>query len=289
MDKLYQGAVISLFLISVVTGVSAITFEESCVAQGGWYGYVSSHGNIVQTPFTLDDGRSYQITSGYRFLVNTPNAGIQADAQFFTTDYWVTWSKPESPLGVVHSFLQINGNDVYWADTPNFGVPDTPNWHAYDIQYTGQDEPIDFRIYDWYNGNYDDNWCHIDVCIIPQPEGCTPGFWKKWTSAWIIYDKNDLIYEVFSNCDPYCSIDLHQGLRLKGGNNVNGAKEILLRAAIAALLNEAKFGDQYPPYASVSELISAVNAALGSGNRDTILSLANSLDSNNNQYCPNPK
>jgi selenocysteine lyase/cysteine desulfurase len=59
---------------------------------------------------------------------------------------------------------------------------------------------------------------------------------------------------------------------------------ILLRAAVASLLNashpDVSFG------ASAATVIGAVNAALASGDRATMLSLASDLDARNNAGCP---
>jgi hypothetical protein len=236
----------------------------------------------VTTPF-LDNGRIYYITAAEIFWLDRPE-NIRADAQFYSNDNFATWSKPVSDDGSIHSFLQINDNDVNWGDTPAL---DEPAWHEYTVPFTGSGNPITLRIIDWYDNDYSNNYCHLPVCIIPQTEGCTPGFWKKWTSQWVTYSPNAKISNVFSNSGPYSDLSLKNGLSLQGGNTIDGAKEILLRAAIAALLDEAKFGDQYP-YESTAALIADVNAALGSGNRDTILKLATTLDSYNNQYCPSP-
>jgi hypothetical protein len=62
-----------------------------------------------------------------------------------------------------------------------------------------------------------------------------------------------------------------------------GAEQILLRAAVAALLNSTS-GIGYP--LSTAAIISEVNAAIATGDRDTILALAATLDSDNNLGCP---
>ena len=69
---------------------------------------------------------------------------------------------------------------------------------------------------------------------------------------------------------------------------MDGAKEILLRQAVAAVLNEAKFGDAYPA-ASVAALQMAVGDALTSGDRATILALAEKYDMWNNNMIMDPE
>ena len=59
-------------------------------------------------------------------------------------------------------------------------------------------------------------------------------------------------------------------------------RQILLRAATAALLNEAYFKDGYPPYGSVTELANAVNATLATQDEAKYVAMAAELDWWNN-------
>ena len=67
-----------------------------------------------------------------------------------------------------------------------------------------------------------------------------------------------------------------------GGNSDEGGARILLRAAVAALLNAAHPDISYP--LTPAEVISQVNAALA-GDRSDMLTLATTLDAANNQDC----
>jgi hypothetical protein len=78
-------------------------------------------------------------------------------------------------------------------------------------------------------------------------------------------------------------------LRFKGGSGVSGAKEVLLRAGVAALLN-ASFHEEMGhvigpngvwPYTS-AEIIDMVSIATCSNSRTTMLALAYELDGYNN-------
>ena len=73
------------------------------------------------------------------------------------------------------------------------------------------------------------------------------------------------------------------GLSFQGGDSVGGAVETLIRAAIAAVLNAASPNVNYPQ--SVSDIVTAVNNAIASGDRQTILGLAGTLDRDNNLGC----
>ncbi|MEO6192223.1 MAG: hypothetical protein ABIS20_04390 [Thermoanaerobaculia bacterium] len=120
-------------------------------------------------------------------------------------------------------------------------------------------------------------------------EGCTPGYWKNHTSSWAGtgYSPGQTTGSVFSGASAFPSLaskTLLQSLQGGGGPGTLGAATILLRAATAALLNAAHSGVDYP--LTQAQIISQVNAALASNNRDTMLSLAGTLDGDNNLGCP---
>jgi hypothetical protein len=77
---------------------------------------------------------------------------------------------------------------------------------------------------------------------------------------------------------------LRQALSFKGGRGTTGAARILFRAAVAALLDSAHPGIDYPR--STADVIADVNAALASLDRNTMLDLAAELDADNNLGCP---
>ena len=116
-------------------------------------------------------------------------------------------------------------------------------------------------------------------------EGCTPGYWKNHTTAWDQYRPNQTVGSVFSGATASLADDtLLQALNYGGGSGVIGAERILLRAAVAALLNARDADVDYPLY--VNEVRNRVSAALASDNRQRILALATDLDRKNNLGCP---
>ena len=130
------------------------------------------------------------------------------------------------------------------------------------------------------------------TCEVPPPppefEGCTPGFWKNSTGSWVGYSPNQLVGSVFSLPSGVLNNQLGddsllEALNYGGGNNLLGAARILLRAAVASLLNAANPDVEFPR--TEAEIIAAVNAALATGNRATILALASELDDDNNLGC----
>jgi hypothetical protein len=120
-------------------------------------------------------------------------------------------------------------------------------------------------------------------------QGCTPGYWKNHTASWppTGYTTGQDIDTVFASVNTYYSdlgnAGLREALSFTGGSGNHGAAEILLRAAVAALLNAAHPNVAYPRTAA--SVIADVNTAL-LDDRDTMLALAALLDADNNRGCP---
>ena len=119
----------------------------------------------------------------------------------------------------------------------------------------------------------------------PPSEGCTPGYWKNHTESWPPsgYSPSQLLSSVFSNTGSLGSNSLLTALGFPGGNTLDGKKQILLRAAVASLLNAAHPGVDFD--LTAAQVIASVNAALASNNKDTIIGLATQLDNANNGLC----
>lgn len=124
-------------------------------------------------------------------------------------------------------------------------------------------------------------------CAPPEDfAGCTPGYWKnrgRRIGSWAAtgYTPGQSVDSVFSSAS--LSMTLLEALNGGGGRGLEGAEKILLRAAVAALLNASHPDVDYSM--SAASIISEVNDALDSANRGTILSLATRLDDYNNLGC----
>jgi hypothetical protein len=122
-------------------------------------------------------------------------------------------------------------------------------------------------------------------------EGCTPGYWKNHTNSWGAsgYSPNQTVKSVFPAAGTHFpalgNATLLQALSFQGGTGTVGAAKILLRAAVAGLLN---ISNPTIDYGGVkANFISRTNAALSSGSRDRMLHLATEFDTRNNQgNCP---
>ena len=133
----------------------------------------------------------------------------------------------------------------------------------------------------------DDDPCHYTGTVPPGPDGCSPGYWKNHTESWppTGYSPGQNVASVFpaaSSFPALASSTLLAALSFHGGPGEDGAAQSLLRAAVAALLNAAHPGVDYPrtPTAVVAE----VNTAL-LGTRDDMLALASALDRDDNLGC----
>jgi uncharacterized repeat protein (TIGR01451 family) len=130
--------------------------------------------------------------------------------------------------------------------------------------------------------------------------GRTPGYWKNHPESWpetytaglsvasIFFPTGD-VPSFLSSSGTILNLNkiggndsLLDALRYKGGTDIKGAAQILLRAAVAALLNEKYYGAGYPGATSVADLIKQVHDVMIVNNRSAYLSLASTLDMWNN-------
>ncbi len=114
-------------------------------------------------------------------------------------------------------------------------------------------------------------------------EGLSPGFWKNHPDDWYGYSPSTTIGEVFDLPDELSELSsktFMEALNFHGGPDVVDKAKLLLRQAVAALLNAAHPGINYP--LSQNEIISQVNDALATLDPDTILDLKDTLEDYNN-------
>jgi cysteine-rich repeat protein len=136
--------------------------------------------------------------------------------------------------------------------------------------------------------NVDGDGCSAE-CLIEKElaEGCTPGYWKNHLNDWVGYAPGARVDSVFASASVFPGLaddSLVTALGYPGGPGASGGARILLRAAVAALLNESHPDVEY----SIDGVIGLVNAALSTQDRDTMISLGGILDGANNGIdgCP---
>jgi len=130
--------------------------------------------------------------------------------------------------------------------------------------------------------NEDGDGCSADCRNEQEGEGCTPGFWKNHHNDWEGYTPDQLVGDVFEGCSVFDSLandTLDDALRYNGGRDVLGGARIMLRACVAALLNEAHDEVDY----SVDGVIGLCNVACESEDRSTMIGLGGLLDNANNE------
>lgn len=123
---------------------------------------------------------------------------------------------------------------------------------------------------------------------VPGALSCGHGYWKNHLEDWVDtpYAPTDLVGSVFASTSAYPFIansTFLEALEFPGGPGVDGAIRIVMRQAIAALLNAT-----HPDFASpstVAEIIDMVNTAIDTGDRQAILSLNGKLNEENNVGC----
>jgi hypothetical protein len=120
-------------------------------------------------------------------------------------------------------------------------------------------------------------------------QGCTPGYWKNHLSAWTEtgLSPSALVGDTFTvpgNLSTLGGATLREALAFGGGPGVLGAARILLRAGVAAMLNAGHPSLDYP--STPLQVRNAINDALASNARATMLARATALDADNNLGCP---
>jgi len=122
--------------------------------------------------------------------------------------------------------------------------------------------------------------------------GCTLGFWKThdglgspayaWGPSGLTPSTTLLAAGFIGTGNDNVTLDA--ALSFSGGSTLQDAKNNLMKQAVAALLNASTPGMNYP--LTKAQVLAQVNAALASGNKGTILALADVLNTDNSLEGP---
>lgn len=115
--------------------------------------------------------------------------------------------------------------------------------------------------------------------------GLTPGYWKNHTENWpTTYTTGQTLDSVFDVPDALGLGDytLLEALKFPGGRGDVGGARILLRAAVAALLNSAYFAGAYYTYEYDTDKVKSLTNAALAGDRADMISQGEDFDKWNN-------
>lgn len=233
------------------------------------------------TPAVLTVAPGDQVTLVFR---ETNDGDTTLTNVHVTTNYALCSPTPTNQTLVSLAFADFSCTFTIPADQPAGTITVTAIGHGTDplgTEVTFCTAPVGNQICDLQET------AQAVITVEIPGEGCTPGYWKTHPESWgpTGFTTSQTVESVFDVPDSFGldSVTLLQALDLSGGPGPSGAAQTLLRAAVAALLNAAHPDVDYPD--SVADVISSTNAALASGNRNTMLSLASDLDTQNNLNC----
>ncbi len=117
-------------------------------------------------------------------------------------------------------------------------------------------------------------------------EGCTPGYWKNHTEAWVTYTPDQTLGSVFTfpnAADPLASATLLDALSFSGGPAIEDKEALFLHHATAGLLN-ASAGLDYG--LSLKHVIRTTNRVLANNRAGQYERVKDLFDKFNNLGCP---
>jgi len=132
----------------------------------------------------------------------------------------------------------------------------------------------------------------LDAAPIPSgAEACSGEFWASHPESWEEYDSNvHMAASLFGPSGPHADDTLMDALRYTGGEDGDGARQTLIRAATVAALNASHESIKFPlrRYESppTGGLIPSVRNLLAGNDSKAMLSAAAYLDSYSALDCP---
>lgn len=137
----------------------------------------------------------------------------------------------------------------------------------------------------------------LNIVITEDLEGCSHGFWKthsanapggqadEWPpTGYSLTDTLGSVSTIPGSLAAFSGNSFATALDYTGGPGLTGGFQVLMRNAVAALLNAAHPDVAYP--LTDAEVIADVDDALATEDRDELLALEAVLDGYNNLGCP---
>ena len=208
-----------------------------------------------------------------------------------TKEFEVCITGPSYPAG--NCTMIKDGETASWTDLipGSYNVTETDAGSEWSVDIKGS--PAQVISFETASANVTNTYdfCEGEITIYKvDGQGCTPGYWKthpgSWPTEYSISDEIGSVFDVPPCVGELATDSLIKALYYGGGDGVVGAAQNLLRAAVASVLNSVSPKVDFPH--TEATIIALVNNALASCDRDTMLSLAESLDNDNNLGCPLP-
>lgn len=212
-------------------------------------------------------------------------SGFPSDGGFYVKSFTTADNDADEPSVKLYADGTLIGESSGQGNGSVEKVAPTHTVITSQIQFVLGDEPQNSTT---GSGSID----NIEICRPAEElgdEGCTLGYWKQehhfdsWPEG---INPSDPIEDYFDDPRNLLPDDdtLLDALNYGGGPGLTGGARILLKQAVAALLNAASTDVDYAiTYASI---IAQVNEALATGSRNDMTSLAGQLDGYNNAGCP---
>lgn len=240
---------------------------------------------------TPDTYSSCEATSDTITLENTSSGARRVVGQLIV-EYVTETGRTLVPGGFYAVDVTLQPGQIQQI-TVNY--PPASQWPVYSSSNPIREIHVDVQLEVVVNGffvgslGYGQDWDIFCFGDFPPPafQGCTPGYWKNHLRAWGSVSPSAKVNSVFSGAYLNATLGnatLQQALSFKGGPDLAGAQQILLRAAVAAYLDASSAGVAYP--LTPQQVVDQVNAALNTNDRSYVINTASQLDSFNNLGCP---
>jgi hypothetical protein len=122
----------------------------------------------------------------------------------------------------------------------------------------------------------------------PGGQGCTPGYWKNHLDEWAApgYSPDRKLKTIFGSelLGDVGQDTMLDALSYKGGPTLVDAQKILLRHAVAGILNRHHPELSYA--LSIPFIVDGTTAALDTNDRDAILAHKDAIEAQNELGCP---
>ncbi|UCD51517.1 MAG: hypothetical protein JSW27_02575 [Phycisphaerales bacterium] len=248
-------------LATTYDGTTVVTFSANPATLSG-----DSTPDVTITTTTTASGGSPDLIDAGKVVIQLATDGIGNPVPAASVVDWVALNAPgQNPTSGVTS-LDVD------LDSLGFVPGTVAGFRAHYVTGGGKDK-VDTHFSD-----------PVDLAVASGWEGLSHGYWKNHLEDWppTGYVHSQTLDSVFAESSGLGlgSYTLRDALGFPGGDTLPGKAQILLRQAVASILNAGHPNINYPR--TTPDLIADVNSALSSGDEAIILTLEAALDVDNN-------